>query len=849
MNDARDGRGPDGEDAEAGREPAADTSGLDAGDWLAAQFADDDADDDAVDDVVGDGPADDDVVDDDDVVADGDVVESGLRTAATPISAETVRSAPFTVPPAPTAESEVVKSSGHPMALDLSALAGAVPPPSTDPTPSVDDAGAVGVADDQEDASDASAGIESEPVAPPRYEVPPAVAPRPVAAPPVVPSAVVPPVEPEDLAVDEPEHRGAPASEDDVVAPQHPDEPGPFTALISPPVAPEPVFPSAFDWSTPADPDDRGEAAPQMEESADSDDVGAAEPEPAEEAPVSAAEAADDAQTRAFEVPATEPEPETELHEPVAAPEFDVEMPETETEPGSAEPELAAEPQSEPEPAAEQSEPEPAAEQLEQESSAEATTPEPWWIAEHHEMTRRERREAEAAGVIVPPAVAPEPDVDPAVAGADDVGGPSGAGAVAAPPAGLPFGAPAPAESAPSAGEQEPTFTELLGIVRPSSGSSETVEDTPGDPAADAGRSDLVDPGPLPAGGSWALSDELAAEEPAARAVEEPEPGDVVPADERDEPVDLDDPSAALGVEAEEDAPDAATTALPVAGAGLAAAAATGSAAAAETTSPPTGERPRSVPHTEAELPGLSVGGGSASAAAAASSAAPPLVPRGGPFAQSADSGAAAGSSAAGSGGGIASWSRGRKVLLGVAAALVIVLALVALFVLSRSLFAGTPQPTEAPAAAAVATRTVTAAPAEIAQEAAAGPLSTGTHPWSDLQGGECFSAFEDAWQQDYEVVDCGQPHVAQLASIGALDADPAAAYPGSDALQSQMSVLCTGASALDLAAASTYPDAQFSASWPSTDAEWAAGVRSYWCFVDRSSGEPMTTSVAPAAA
>ena len=94
-----------------------------------------------------------------------------------------------------------------------------------------------------------------------------------------------------------------------------------------------------------------------------------------------------------------------------------------------------------------------------------------------------------------------------------------------------------------------------------------------------------------------------------------------------------------------------------------------------------------------------------------------------------------------------------------------------------------------------------------------------------------------------------GQPHVAQLASIGALDADPAAAYPGSDALQSQMSVLCTGASALDLAAASTYADAQFSASWPSTDAEWAAGVRSYWCFVDRSSGEPMTTSVAPAAA
>nr|WP_244645008.1 septum formation family protein [Frigoribacterium sp. CFBP 8766] len=465
-------------------------------------------------------------------------------------------------------------------------------------------------------------------------------------------------------------------------------------------------------------------------------------------------------------------------------------------------------------------------------------------------MTRRERREAEAAGVVVPPAVAASPDAAAAAAAAAAADDESAAGAPAAPPAGLPFTGPSGAASAPTADESEPTFTELLGIVRPSGDARESLEDTPGDPAADAGRSDLVDPGPLPAGGSWALSDELPVEDASTPAAE----GDELVSPARDdEPVDLDDPFAALRVEAEEDAPDAATAALPLAGAGLAGAGlagagATGAAAAAETPPTAAGERPRSVPHTDAELPGLSVEAGSPAAPAAASSGASPLVPRGGPSAPSGPSGPGAGSSAAGPGGGIASWSRGRKVLLGVAAALVIVLALVALFVLSRSLFAGTPQPTEAPAAA-VATRTVTAAPAELPQEAAAGPLSTGTHPWSDLQGGECFSAFENAWQQDYEVVDCGQPHVAQLASIGALDADPAAAYPGSDALQSQMSVLCTGASALDLAAASTWADAQFSASWPSTDAEWAAGVRSYWCFVDRASGEPMTTSVAPAAA
>lgn len=908
MNDARDGRGPD--DDEAGRAPAAepdaDTSGLDAGDWLAAQF-DDEAEAEAEAD--GDG-------------ADDAAERPDPATAATPISPETVSSTPFTVPPAPTAESDVVKSSGHPMALDLSALAGAVPPPSPEPTPPV------GAAEARETASEAEATVEPgsapERVAPPRYEVPPAVAPRPVAAPPAVPAVAVPPAVPPVAAADraanadEPEHEDAPAAERDAVEPRRADEPGPFTALISPPVAPEPVFPSSFDWSTPASSDDRAEDPDRRLHAPDDGDLPPVAVEDAPEAPVTTADAADDAQTRAFELPVTaspaepepaladsepalaeaepeaepspvepepertpaepepeptpvepEPEPEPTPAEPKPEPEPEqtLAVPQpapAEPEPASAEPEPApAEPESasaEPEPAPAEPEPESASAEPESapaesesepdptpaasESGAEGTPAEPWWIAEHHEMTRRERREAEAAGVVVPPAVAAGPDAPAAVVA--DVDDPDGAGAVAAPPAGLPFGAPAPS-STPSADEPEPTFTELLGIVRPSSDSSETVEDTPGDPAADAGRSDLVDPGPLPSGGSWALSDELTAEAPAAPAASEAVPRD----EELVGQVDLDDPFAVLQVEAEEDAPDAATAALPVAGAGLAGPGATEPAASTGTPATAPEERPRAVPHAADELPGLSVGGGSAPAQAAASSSAPPFAARNdasAPSAPAAPSGSGAGWSPAGSGGGIASWSRGRKVLLGVAAALVIVLALVALFLLSRSLFAGTPQPTEAPAAA-VATRTVTAAPAEIAQEAVAGPLATGTHPWNDLQGGECFSAFEDAWQQDYEVVDCGQPHVAQLASIGVLDADPAAAYPGSDALQSQMSVLCTGASALDLAAASTYPDAQFSASWPSTDAEWAAGVRSYWCFVDRSSGEAMTTRVAPAAA
>nr|WP_254065156.1 MULTISPECIES: septum formation family protein [unclassified Frigoribacterium] len=177
-----------------------------------------------------------------------------------------------------------------------------------------------------------------------------------------------------------------------------------------------------------------------------------------------------------------------------------------------------------------------------------------------------------------------------------------------------------------------------------------------------------------------------------------------------------------------------------------------------------------------------------------------------------------------------------------------ILLLLVALFFLSRSLFASTDDLTSdasAAAAAPTAARTVTAAPVEPAAEVApAGPLAAGTHSYADLQGGECFSAFESAWQQDYEVADCAQPHVAQLTRLGTLDGDAAAAYPGADVLQSQMNLLCTGADALDRQAAAAYPDVQLLASFPADADAWAAGDRTYSCFVNRSGGEPLTTSL-----
>jgi hypothetical protein len=183
-------------------------------------------------------------------------------------------------------------------------------------------------------------------------------------------------------------------------------------------------------------------------------------------------------------------------------------------------------------------------------------------------------------------------------------------------------------------------------------------------------------------------------------------------------------------------------------------------------------------------------------------------------------------------------------VLSGVAVGLVIVLLLAALFFISRSFNTASGDPTTDPSAASAPTaaRTVTAAPAEPAAEVTpAGPLAAGTHSYADLQGGECFSTFESAWQQDYEVADCAQPHVAQLTRLGTLDGD---AYPGADVLQSQMNLLCTGSDALDRQAAAAYPDVQLLASYPADADAWAAGDRTYSCFVNRSGGEALTTSL-----
>ena len=126
-----------------------------------------------------------------------------------------------------------------------------------------------------------------------------------------------------------------------------------------------------------------------------------------------------------------------------------------------------------------------------------------------------------------------------------------------------------------------------------------------------------------------------------------------------------------------------------------------------------------------------------------------------------------------------------------------------------------------------------------------AGPQAAGVHAWNTLRGGECLQPYSSPWAEEFTVIDCATAHAAQLVYRGVLNADPAAAYPGATTLAAQMNLLCNAPGVIDLNVAGEYPDAQVQGSYPATAEEWGAGDRFYYCFVSRSTGEPVTASLA----
>jgi hypothetical protein len=185
---------------------------------------------------------------------------------------------------------------------------------------------------------------------------------------------------------------------------------------------------------------------------------------------------------------------------------------------------------------------------------------------------------------------------------------------------------------------------------------------------------------------------------------------------------------------------------------------------------------------------------------------------------------------------------RAQRIMLIVAAALLLVLLIIAMFVVGRSVSHPVSTPTPTPSAT---TATPTPTPTPTATVAATGPVASGKHGWNELRGGECLQPFTTPWADTFTVVDCASPHAAQMVYTGAFSTDPKAAFPGAAQLASQINVLCSRPGILNLDAAGQFTDAQIQGTYPVTEKQWKDGQRSYYCFVNRSSGQPITGSLA----
>ncbi|MEV7760467.1 septum formation family protein [Curtobacterium flaccumfaciens] len=203
---------------------------------------------------------------------------------------------------------------------------------------------------------------------------------------------------------------------------------------------------------------------------------------------------------------------------------------------------------------------------------------------------------------------------------------------------------------------------------------------------------------------------------------------------------------------------------------------------------------------------------------------------------------------------------RGKQLLIYGSIALILVL-IVLVFLLSKWILgnniADQAVPTKSPVAASSAPATPSAAASASAAQPsdAAAPAATlqfattpalpGEHPWTDLAGGECLSPFTNAWSQTFTVVDCATPHIGQLTARLTVEGDT---YPGAEALATQAADQCQSDTALNASAAAAVGDVQVQGSYAPDQATWDQGDRFIACFVTRSSGQPLTGSLAPGA-
>jgi hypothetical protein len=189
---------------------------------------------------------------------------------------------------------------------------------------------------------------------------------------------------------------------------------------------------------------------------------------------------------------------------------------------------------------------------------------------------------------------------------------------------------------------------------------------------------------------------------------------------------------------------------------------------------------------------------------------------------------------------------RSVRIVVTVAIVFVVVLALVALFMVGTRL-RDEPQASApaAPAPSSTPRLTATPAPTPTIMPKPSVAQQPGVRAWNTLGGGECLQPYTGPWADTFTVVDCATGHAAQMVYTALLSTDPAEPYPGAGALAQSTGPLCSQPGVISMTAAAAYPDLQVQASYPATAGQWTGGDRSYYCFASRTSGQPMTGSIA----
>lgn len=117
-------------------------------------------------------------------------------------------------------------------------------------------------------------------------------------------------------------------------------------------------------------------------------------------------------------------------------------------------------------------------------------------------------------------------------------------------------------------------------------------------------------------------------------------------------------------------------------------------------------------------------------------------------------------------------------------------------------------------------------------------PRAAGVWSWEELRGGECLESFEGPFVEDFDVVACDQPHRAEFHRAALLDDDPAARYPGDQAVRDEASQLCAEWDLDELSDPARYDDLLVVPGYSIGEAPWQRGERLVGCFLYRESGE-----------